>query len=394
MLDAVERNQGRQFVVLGGSTTANLNFPLTKDGVVLLMIAAANGNIQILNLMLANRNLDINKKDRHGVNAFWIAAFYSKIEFMDCLRQAGADMYATNQNGSNALHIAVKRNNVDVVRYLMEQGYKLDMPKLNGVTPLGIAAFKGFINLLAELHRGGADPNYLHSNGITPLYLAIKANQYDSVDYLLQQGVPIFNNHPRHRDNSPIFMALKQKNISMLRALCQQGPVDNLNFMLNSKGQNPIVSAAHNQNWDAVDYLSSRGVLVDVEDQDGLTLLMKVLTYNQFDTAAKLLSRGSDVDAFNREGQTALSYFIRKGKVKVVDFLLKMDANPHIEDFHGQDSCDYATQNGILEFRDLLSCDRTKRVKADKVQRLSAEEVQRAMQHQPPKDRYEVRQTR
>lgn len=70
---------------------------------------------------------------------------------------------------------------------------------------------------------------------------------------------------------------------------------------------------------------------------------MKVLSHNQFDTAAKLLNRGSDIDAFNREGLTALSYFIKTGKVKVIDFLLKMDANPHIEDFHGHDSCDYAT---------------------------------------------------
>lgn len=128
-----------------------MNFPLTKDGVILLMIAAANGNIQMLNLMLANKSLDVNKKDRYGVNAFWIAAFYSRIEFLNCLARAGADLYATNQNGSNALHIAVKRNNVDVVRYLIEQGCKLDIPKHNGVTALGIAAFKGYNNIISIL---------------------------------------------------------------------------------------------------------------------------------------------------------------------------------------------------------------------------------------------------
>jgi len=39
----------------------------------------------MLNLMLANRTLDINKQDRYGVNAFWLAAFYGKIDFMQIL---------------------------------------------------------------------------------------------------------------------------------------------------------------------------------------------------------------------------------------------------------------------------------------------------------------------
>ena len=106
----------------------------------------------MLNLMLANQTLDINKQDRYGVNAFWIAAFYGKIDFMETLRTHGADIYATNQNGSNALHIAVKRKNIDVVRYLvLKCGYNLEATKHNGVTALGIAAYKGYLGILQEL---------------------------------------------------------------------------------------------------------------------------------------------------------------------------------------------------------------------------------------------------
>jgi len=106
--------------MLGGSTTANLNFPISKDGVFLLMIVAAKGNVQMLNLMMANKTLDVNKTDRFGVNAFWIAAFYGRIEFLQILLTCKANIYATNQNGSNALHIAVKRNNLEVVKYLIK----------------------------------------------------------------------------------------------------------------------------------------------------------------------------------------------------------------------------------------------------------------------------------
>lgn len=84
------------------------------------MIVAAKGNVQMLNLMMANKTLDVNKTDRFGVNAFWIAAFYGRIEFLQILLTCKANIYATNQNGSNALHIAVKRNNLEVVKYLIK----------------------------------------------------------------------------------------------------------------------------------------------------------------------------------------------------------------------------------------------------------------------------------
>lgn len=146
------------------------------------MIAAAKGNVQMLNLMLANRTLDINKKDRFGVNAFWIAAFYCKLEFMQVMKDHGAYLYATNQNGSNALHIAVKKKNVDVIRFLcMKCAYSIDTVKNNGVTALGIAAFKGYFGIFQELYQMGANLNYIHSNGISPLCLAVKANRLEIV---------------------------------------------------------------------------------------------------------------------------------------------------------------------------------------------------------------------
>ena len=78
--------------MLGGTTTANLNFPISKDGFFLLLIAAAKGNVEMLNLMLNNQTLDINKQDKYGVNAFWISAFYGKIEFMKKLKENHADI--------------------------------------------------------------------------------------------------------------------------------------------------------------------------------------------------------------------------------------------------------------------------------------------------------------
>ena len=134
---------------------------------------------------------------------------------------------------------------------------------------------------------------------------------------------------------------------------------------LNSNKQNPIMYAAQLQHWEAVEFLSSRGVFSEASDHQGQTVLLRALAAYQFELATKLIRRGSDINATNREGRTALSHFLCDGKYKVVDFLLKMAANPHIMDFDGMDSCDYAAQQGFQDFKQLLNCQPESRVMAN-----------------------------
>jgi len=79
---------------LGGATTADLNFAISKDGVFPLQVAAAHGkysyshvitllnSLEILNLVLSNPGLDVNKVDNYGVNAFWVAAYHNNVEVL------------------------------------------------------------------------------------------------------------------------------------------------------------------------------------------------------------------------------------------------------------------------------------------------------------------------
>ena len=52
---SVERNDARQFVTLGGANNADINFPIGPDGMFLLLIAAAKGFDELINLMLHNK---------------------------------------------------------------------------------------------------------------------------------------------------------------------------------------------------------------------------------------------------------------------------------------------------------------------------------------------------
>ncbi len=70
------------FLRLGGATGVDLNFIINKDETFPLLVVAAKGDIEFLNLMLCNPTIDINKIDINKVNAFFMAAYHSNILVM------------------------------------------------------------------------------------------------------------------------------------------------------------------------------------------------------------------------------------------------------------------------------------------------------------------------
>jgi ankyrin repeat protein len=157
-------------------------------------------------------------------------------------------------------------------------------------------------------------------------------------------------------DNSPIFYSIKSRNLDALEILCDTYGTQELNFFVDSNGYNPLTLAASLQNWEVVNYLSIRGILLDIEDRDGKTVLMKALWGENFELASKLINRGANIDAVNREGRTALTYAVTEKRFSIVEFLLRNGANPHIEDLSGKDCCDYAKEFGLTNFDELRYC--------------------------------------
>jgi len=126
---------------------------------------------------LPNLIVDINQQDIHGVNSFWIAAYYNQFRVLRLLSELGCERLAKNEIGSNALHIAVKRKNREVVEELIAMDFPLDFQRDNGVTALGIAVHSGEMSMIKLLVQARADINYVSSApnpGISPLYLAVK----------------------------------------------------------------------------------------------------------------------------------------------------------------------------------------------------------------------------
>ena len=133
------------------------------------------------------------------------------------------------------------------------------------------------------------------------MYLSVKGNQLEAVRFLLARRVPIHYERPEKVENSPIFYAIRQNNLAVIELFCDQN-TEQLNYTVDSKASNTIMYAAECANFDAVNYLSIRGVHLDVEDREGKSLLFRALMAEKYDLATKLLQRGATVNYQNKEG--------------------------------------------------------------------------------------------
>jgi len=79
--------------------------------------------------------------------------------------------------------------------------------------------------------------------------------------------------------------------------------------------------------------------------------------------ASRLIVRGSDIDYVNSNGETALHICVTNKLHTSIKFLLNRGAEPHIMDLKGEDACDKAKANGIIEdYKDFQNCSYRKKI--------------------------------
>jgi ankyrin repeat protein len=96
-----------------------------------------------------------------------------------------------------------------------------------------------------------------------------------------------------------------------------------------------------------VNYLSLRTKNLDVEDRNGITILMHMILQNNYKMVQRLLIRGASIDFVNKHGKTALHICVESKLLESVKYLLFKGANPHMLDFDELDCCDKAKANGM-----------------------------------------------
>ena len=139
------------------------------------------------------------------------------------------------------------------------------------------------------------------------------------------------------------FDAAREGRVDLLDGLTRVGmAVDSRD----SRGFTPLILAAYNGQFAAVEFLIGHGADPCAVDPRGNSSLMGVAFKGDTKVAARLLAERCDVDAANNSGQTPLMMAALFGRTDVVKLLVAHGADPTLKDPLGNTAAGLARQQG------------------------------------------------
>lgn len=100
-----------------------------------LMVACANGHIQIANILIEN-GADVNISDNTGETALMVASANDNLETIKLLIQHGADVNTKDIDGETALMVASQNGHIATINFLVENGADVNAKDSDGWTAL------------------------------------------------------------------------------------------------------------------------------------------------------------------------------------------------------------------------------------------------------------------
>ncbi len=117
----------------------------------------------------------------------------------------------------------------------------------------------------------------------------------------------------------------------------------------------PLMMAALNGHFDAVEKLINKGAEVDSLDKGGYSAMMLAASNNFPFIVELLIEKGADVNRIETtNGWTALIWATKRGHEETVQVLINHQADKSIKDYTGLNAIDYAQQKNFKTIQQLL----------------------------------------
>lgn len=154
------------------------------DGSTLLMLAAREGHVQIVEYLLGLK-AEINRRNKFGDTALMAASIKGRLETVRALLAHGAEL---NPQGWTALHYAAFEGRTEVLKFLLEKGAAKDAIAPNGYTPLMLAVRGRHAETARAMLYADPNVNLRTDTGETALKLAREKGDTSLVDLLKRAG--------------------------------------------------------------------------------------------------------------------------------------------------------------------------------------------------------------
>ncbi|MBU0743966.1 MAG: ankyrin repeat domain-containing protein, partial [Gammaproteobacteria bacterium] len=221
------------------------------------------------------------------------------------------------------------------------------------------------------------DSNKDLANGASGLHMAAKIGCINSLEYLLEQGVP-----PDQRNNDgaiALMYAAQNWHAECIKTLidngakpdqiygngwttlmfaAQYGCVECIKILIDNRadpnqiygdGWTALMFAAKNKRSECIEALIEKGAEPNKSDNDGWTALMIAAKNGHAECVGLLLEKGADPNQSMNDGWTALMSAAQNGHAECVKILLEKGAEPNKSDNDGWTALMIVAQNGNAE---------------------------------------------
>lgn len=222
---------------------------LNRGGLGAVHLAAMQGHVDVLQMMLEAATCDVGAVSRSGRHATHYAAQKGRLEALEwLLRRAPAPggVDAPDREGLAPVHLAAAGGHTAAVRALLAAGAAAGAAAGDGRTPLYMAADAGHARTARELVEAGGDVLAVCDTGKSALYAAAEGGHTEVVSLLLEAGAD-----PRKetcRQKIALYAAAEQGHVGVTRVLLEVSRVADL-FCTTVYGTTPmyICGKAHHK---------------------------------------------------------------------------------------------------------------------------------------------------
>lgn len=187
------------------------------------------------------------------------------------------------------------------IQVALSRGVDPNLRDQDGVSALEMAIYYGYGHAADLLITKGAATDF--NRGYTPLIVSVIGEEKGMVRKFLNREMV---NRADEDSWTPLFWAVQQENIPIIRLLLNAGADSN---HMDNTGRTPLFDPCGDGNEKVFDLLMHYGASVNVTDNQGTTPLELAVAWGHYPIVAKLLEAGALFDdTKDGEGMTLLDY--------------------------------------------------------------------------------------
>ncbi|MGA1871410.1 MAG: ankyrin repeat domain-containing protein [bacterium] len=147
---------------------------------------------------------------------------------------------------------------------------------------------------------------------------------------------------------------IEKGNLVKVKELIATGADVNMVFKNGNRSKIPLVLAAEKGDPAIIEFLISKGAVIDPEVGYGLTPLMKAAYKGHAEVVDLLIKKGAEINNKNRFNDTALIYASQNGHIQTVKLLISLGAEINVKDSVGKSPLSHACDCGNAEIVKIL----------------------------------------